>query len=210
MVTYTDIFTQFLGVPSPAYDPISFFMSFVIPLAVIWYAFYLLIGRIYQRNSIVQTILGLVLAFPTLRFGGSITMWLGLAGILGLRVRGITSKALGLAVVFVMFQYSSNLTLSNLPTVLALFGILYVLMKPWGFGMKLFGIAPIGLLWWALKDWQITSVTQFFPALFAFFAFWAWYQLSGWKRYVSILIIIVVYFFIATQLSLPSIPVQYG
>lgn len=203
MVTYADVFTQFLGIPSPAYDPLSFLLDFLIPLLVIWYAFYLLIGRIYQQNSTVQGVLGLVLAFPTLRFGGTLTLWLGMAGILGLRVRGITSKVLGFAVVFAMYQYSQNLTLATLPSVLALFGVLYVLMKSWPITTKVFAMAPIYLLWYSLRSWQLTSIGQLLPALFAFFAFWSWYQFTGWRRYVGILAAVLIYFFLVSRISFP-------
>lgn len=194
MVTYEDFFRLLLGVPSPQYTLESFFLDFIIPLAVIWYAFYLLIGRIYQRQQIVQIVLGLVFAFPTLRFGGTIALWIGLAGVLGLRARGITAKALGVAIVFLMYQYAREFTITNIPTIVALFGILYILLKPWTLTPKIFATAPVFLLWYALRDWQLSSITELFPAIFAAMAFGAWYQLIGWRRYVAIVGIVLAYF----------------
>jgi hypothetical protein len=98
-------------------SPIDIFLNFVLPIPVLAYAIYLLLGeiRIFSSTT-VRGLLGITIAVTAvLAFSfGSLALWAGFAGIIILKIKNWSGRVIGLMIFLLIVTQISNLSLSNL------------------------------------------------------------------------------------------------
>jgi hypothetical protein len=98
-------------------SPVDIFLNIVLPIPVLAYAIYLLLGEIrIFHSTTVRGLLGIIMAATLVLFFkvGSFALWAGFAGIVILKIKNWSGRLMGLVIFFFIVTQISNLSLSNL------------------------------------------------------------------------------------------------
>jgi len=97
-------------------SPVDIFLNVILPIPILAYAIYLLLGEIrIFRGVNVRALLGIVMAATLVLFFrvGSFALWAGFAGIVILKIKNWPGRLIGLVIFFFIVTQISNLSLSN-------------------------------------------------------------------------------------------------
>lgn len=203
--------SDILGVKIPTDLP-GFFLQFILPWAVMWYAVYILFEKIkiFRKIPIVSFGFGGIISFLSLRVLGGLSFWIGIVGIFALRLKGSFTKFLGLAIVFIIYTQVGSLFAGDIITAAITIGILLsvlvVLDRVSSWKERIFYVALIvGLYFYfsPLLSGQIPSITTGLLLATIYSSFFVFIKVRSLLLTFVLIAVIVVAYFIITGYFLP-------
>lgn len=109
--TFNSLVSNYLGYGTP----INILLNVVLPIPIVAYAIYLLLGdlKIFSSSSTVRALIGIVMGASVVLVAklGAIALWGGIAGILILKIKNWTGRLIGLGIFLLILTQISNLNI---------------------------------------------------------------------------------------------------